>query len=143
VPYEYLEDGVTSDLTLRAWAPTVDELFAAAADAAVNVMVESLDSVRPRIARPVALEADALDLLLVRLLDEIFFLKDAEGLFVRATEVHVEGEAGAYRLRGLLRGEPIDRSRHALAGDVKAATVHGLRVERGANGWEATVTLDV
>jgi SHS2 domain-containing protein len=143
VPYEYLEDGVTSDLTLHAWAPSLDELFAAAADGAVNVMIESLDAIRPGLARPVSLEAAALDLLLVRFLDEIFFLKDAEGLFVRATDVHVEGAPGAFRLRGMLRGEPIDRSRHPLAGDVKAATVHGLRVEPCPSGWEATVTLDV
>ena len=43
-----------------------------------------------------------------------------------------------------LRGEPIDGTRHELAADVKAVTLHGLKVApaRGG-GWEAEVTLDV
>jgi SHS2 domain-containing protein len=47
------------------------------------------------------------------------------------------------RLRARLAGERIDGARHALASDVKAATVHGLRVAQTTEGWIATATLDV
>ncbi|HVN87537.1 MAG TPA: archease [Candidatus Binatia bacterium] len=143
MPYEYLEDGVTSDVTFHAWGATLDELFSAAADATTNVMIATLDTVRPRISKPVSVSADTLDLLLLRLLDELIFYKDAEGLILRATNVHVETVDHAHQARADLRGEPIDRNAHELSGDVKAVTLHGLRVEQHDAGWHAEVTLDV
>ncbi len=144
MPYEYLEDAVTSDVTFRACGGDLDELFTAAADATTNCMVESLDSVRPAVTLPLAVEAGALDLLLMRVLDELVFHKDAKGLLLRARDVRVAGEPGGYRVTAELRGEPIDGTRHELAADVKAVTLHGLKVApaRGG-GWEAEVTLDV
>jgi len=140
--YEYLDEGVTADVTLRAEAGDLEALFTAAADATANLMVENLDEVKPATARSVELEADALDLLLFRFLGEMIFYKDAESLLTRAARVKIEAKNGGYRLRAELRGEPLDPSRHRLAADVKAVTLHGLRVEHTA-GWSATVTLDV
>ena len=45
-----------------------------------------------------------------------------------------------------MRGEEIDRERHALRNDVKAVTMHmfGVKKARGKGGrWEATVVLDI
>jgi SHS2 domain-containing protein len=47
------------------------------------------------------------------------------------------------QLRAELTGERIDRRRHALASDVKAATAHGVRVAQTTEGWTAAATLDV
>jgi len=141
VPYEFLDDGVTSDVTFHAWGASLEELFAAAADATLNVMVRSVESVRPLETRSVSVEADALDLLLMRFLDELVYRKDVEELLLRATEVRVETERN--RVQAVLTGERIDPKRHELVADVKAVTLHDLRVERSATGWDAHVTLDV
>ena len=53
------------------------------------------------------------------------------------------GRDGAPRLRADLVGEPIDRARHTLRSNVKAATAHGLGIRETAGGYEATLTLDV
>ena len=143
MPFEYLEDSVTSDVTFRAWAASLDELFKTAADATTNVMVAALASVRPQVSVPVSLTAEALDLLLMRFLDELIFHKDADGLLLRAAAVTVDRDDDHHRARGELRGEPVDPTRHELIADVKAVTLHGLRVERTSTGWEAEVTLDV
>jgi SHS2 domain-containing protein len=144
MPYEYLEDAVTSDVTFRASGRDLDELFTAAADATTNCMVEELDSVRPAVTLPLSVEAAALDLLLMRFLDEIVFHKDAKGLMLRAGHVRVAEAPAGYRVTAELHGEPIDGTRHALAADVKAVTLHGLKVvPAGDGGWEAEVTLDV
>lgn len=143
MPYDYLEDGVTADVTFRASAGDLDALFTAAADATTNVMVEDLDSLRPLVVRPVEEEAEALDMLLFRFLGEILFFKDAEGLLTRARHVAVETTAQGFRLRADLCGERIDPARHELAADAKGVTLHGLRVEPDGGGWSATVTLDV
>ena len=141
MPYEFPDDGVTSDVTFHAWGRSLEELFTAAADATLNVMVRSLDSVQPLETRSVSVEADALDLLLMRFLDELVYRKDVEELLLRATEVRVETERN--RVQAVLTGERIDPKRHELVADVKAVTLHDLRVERSATGWDAHVTLDV
>lgn len=143
MPYEYLEEGVTADVSFRAVAADLDGLFATAADATTNVMVDDLDSVRPLLTRAVEVNAEALDLLLFRFLGEILFYKDAEALLTRARRVAVETTAGGYRLRAELCGERIDPARHRLAADAKGVTLHDLRVARDGAGWSATVTLDV
>jgi len=135
VPYEFVDDGVTSDVTFHAWAEGLDQLFVAAADATLNVMVRVLDSVRAVETRTASLEADALDLLLRRFLDELIYRKDVEELLLRATRVAVD--AAHPRLDAVLAGERIDPERHELLADVKAVTFHDLRVERTATGWDA------
>jgi SHS2 domain-containing protein len=143
MPYAFIEDSVTSDITFRASGVDLDELFTAAADATTHVMVEAPAEVRPVASRPVQVEADALDLLLLRFLGELIFYKDAEGLILRAVRVHVEPQSGGYLLSAELRGEPLDPARHLPGADPKAVTLHGLRVDRVPSGWEAQVTLDV
>ena len=143
MPYEYLEDSVTSDVTLRAWGRNLDELFTAAADATTNVMVGALESISPTVTKVASVNADALDLLLLRFLEELIFHKDAEGLILRASDVHVEAADQSYQVHARLRGEPIDSHKHELLADVKAVTVHALRVEHTDSGWQAQVTLDV
>ena len=141
MPYEFLDDGVTSDVTFHAWGRSLEELFSAAADATLNVMVRSVESVRPLETRSASVEADALDLLLMRFLDELVYRKDVEELLLRATEVDVDPARN--RVRAVLAGERIDPTRHELVADVKAVTLHDLRVERTETGWDAHVTLDV
>jgi len=143
MPYEFLEEGVTADVTFRASAGDLDALFVAAAEATLNVMIDDVEALRQTETRPVDVEAETLDMLLYRFLGEIIFYKDAEGLLLRPVGLHVTQTPTGRRLRGELRGEAIDRKRHRLAADLKAVTLHGLTVRAGDGGWSASVTLDV
>jgi len=142
-PYEYVADAVTSDVMFRARGRDLDALFTAAADATTNLMVRNLDAVAPRVSRAVAVHADALDLLLLRFLEELVYHKDAERLLLRARDVRVEHDADGYHVRATLAGEPIDAAKHELDADVKAVTLHGLVVRPLDGEWQAEVTLDV
>ena len=141
--YEYLDDGVTSDVTFEARAGTLVDLFREAADATTNVMVESLDSIRPSATHALVADAESLDLLLARFLDELIFAKDAHGRLLRATHVEVEKTERGFRVDASFAGEEIDAERHRLASDVKAVTLHGLAVTKDGGLWHARVTLDV
>lgn len=143
MPYEFVEDGVTSDVTFRAWGDSLDELFTCAAEATMNAMVSSLDSIRPRTTVAFAVTDEQLDLLLMRFLEELIFHKDAERLLLRPKTVRIESGDGEYRANGELHGEEIEAERHDLVADVKAVTLHRLRVEQTERGWEAEATLDV
>ena len=135
-------DSVTSDLSFVARGATLADAFRAAAEALLAATVDNPGDVAQALRRPVALEAPDLELLLMRFLSELVYLRDAEGLLLRAEALRVEAGPPA-RLEGEFAGEVIRPDRHRLSGDVKAVTAHGLRVERGARGWEAAVTLDV
>jgi SHS2 domain-containing protein len=139
--YEFV-DGATSDLAFVARGSTVEEAFSASARALLAATVEDSTSVRPRERRSLALEEPDLELLLLRFLNELVYLRDAEELLLLPDQLIVERN-GKARLRAELAGERIDRRRHALAAEVKAATAHALRVARCDEGWIASVTLDV
>ena len=64
MPYRFLEDIATADIAFEAWGETLEEMFTAAAEATMNVMIESLDSIVPREPREFHLENAALDMLL-------------------------------------------------------------------------------
>jgi SHS2 domain-containing protein len=140
--YAFVDD-VTSDVHFRAHAASLEELFGAAAEALLAVTIEDPQSVAARLCESICLEEPSLDLLLLRFLNELVYLRDARGLLLRASSLAIREADGVQRLEGVLEGEPLERGRHALASEVKAATPHGLRVSRGAAGWEAEVTLDV
>ena len=143
MPYTYIEEIAIADIAFRATGKTEEEVFAAAADATVNVMVEDLDTIRDRTRIPVQLENDALDLLLFDFLNEFVYLKDARGLLMRAGAIRVDRKDSRFTLNGELYGEELDPLRHPLRGDVKAVTLHRFELRRTDGGWEATVVLDV
>lgn len=135
-------EGATSDLAFTASGATLADVFHAAAEAMCAATVEQPAEVAPKVARTLTLRDDDVELLLLRFLNELIFLRDAEGLVLRPVRVACDADGG-YALTAELAGEPLDRARHALASEVKAATAHGLSVRETATGWRATVTLDI
>lgn len=143
LPYEFLDDAPTADVGFRAWGPTLDDCFRAAADATLASMLGNPGAVGSAVRRRVRVGHTDLDLALLRFLEELVYYKDAEALLLRATQVHVEEDVRGWRVEGVLEGERIDPARHHLTGDVKAVTVHRLKVEKTGAGWQSTVVLDV
>jgi SHS2 domain-containing protein len=140
--FEFTE-AVTSDLAFVARGASAEEVFGAAAEALLAATVEDPSAVAARVEHRLRLEEPDLELLLLAFLNELVFLRDARGWLLRAVELRIEAGATTARLEARLVGEPLDPARHRLAGEVKAATAHGLRVARVDGGWEAAVTLDV
>jgi SHS2 domain-containing protein len=135
-------EGATSDLAFEARGETLEALFAAAAEALLAATLANPEDVTAREREPVRLAEPDRELLLLRFLNELVFLRDARGLLLRAGALRITSN-GEASLEGELVGERIERGRHRLEADVKAATAHGLRVERAGAGWRASVTLDV
>lgn len=138
--FEFIEDIAIADVAFRARGATLEEVFAAAARATLRVMVEDLDTIARRAARPVELRGDSLEWLLFDFLQEFIFYKDAQGLLLLPDQLQIEP---AHRLRAVLRGERLDPERHALLVDVKAVTLHRFSLVQTAQGWVAEVVLDI
>jgi SHS2 domain-containing protein len=135
-------EGATSDLAFTASGRSLSEIFHACAEALLAATVERPEAVRPTISRTLDLTDGDVELLLLRFLNELIYLRDAEGLLLRPRRVTCRAD-GRLALHAELAGEPLDPARHEPACDVKAATAHGLSLAREGDAWRASVTLDV
>jgi SHS2 domain-containing protein len=140
--YRYLGDVATSDAAFEAWGTTPEELFRAAADATMNVMVGDLATLARAERRELRARAPELDLLLFELLQDLVYYKDAEVLLLKVEEVRIAEAGGELSLEATAWGDPIDPERHELLVDVKAVTLYRFAVRQTDRGWEATVVLD-
>jgi SHS2 domain-containing protein len=129
----------TADLGLRVRAPDLDSLFAEAAEALFSVLVEDISTVAESRTLEIDIAGDDREFLLFDWLKTLLYHFDAEHLLFRSFEVRVRPDG----LHATARGEPLDRSRHELAHEVKAITYHGLRVEQTPDGWLAEVIVDI
>jgi protein archease len=143
MPYRFLEELATADIAFIAEGNTLAETFVAAADATLNVMVETLDAIFPRETKEFALDNERLDLLLFDFLQELIYYKDAQKLMLRVGRVQIKEKEGKFFLRATVRGERLDPERHHPRVDVKAVTLHRFRLEKTDRGWEAFVILDI
>ena len=143
MPYHYLEEIGTADIAFEATGRDLPELFMAAADATMNVMIDNLDAIEPRETRHIELVNDKLDMLLFDFLQEFVYFKDAERLLLRVREVSIDEKDGKYFLKAKTAGELLHAARHHQRADVKAVTLHGFSVEKQDDGWKARVLLDI
>jgi SHS2 domain-containing protein len=140
--FEFVE-GATSDISFVARGDTREQALAAAAEALLAATVEAPEKVGSDEERQVVLEEEDPELLLLRFLNELVYLRDAEGVVLRARRVHWTQGPDGHRLEADLVGARWDRERHGSAAEVKAATAHGLALEEVDGRWEARATLDV
>jgi SHS2 domain-containing protein len=143
MPYEYLEDDAIADIAFRAWEPTLEGVFVAAADATMNVMVEELGAIQPMVEKEIKLENDSLEMLLFDLLQELIYHKDAERLLLRVPQVRIDTKDNRYLLQAKAAGEVLEPERHHPRVDVKAVTMHRFSLKKTDDVWEAFVILDI
>jgi len=143
MPYKFLEEIGTADIAFEATGDDLAQLFTAAADATMNVMIDNLAAIEPRETRHIELSNDEIDMLLFDFLQELIYFKDAERLLLRARNIRIEERDKRYFLTAKAMGERLDATRHHQRADVKAVTLHRFSVEREDGGWKATVLLDI
>jgi SHS2 domain-containing protein len=143
VPYRFRDDVALADVAFEAWGTTAEEVFIAAADATMNVMVEDLGTIERSLELTIELEHDQLDLLLFSFLNELIFLKDARRLLLRVQSLSVQINNSSFTLKASVYGEVLDPRKHPLIVDVKAVTLHRFSLKQTDAGWEAFVILDI
>jgi protein archease len=131
----------TADLGLRIIAADLPDLFQTAAMGLFDVIVANREQVRALETEHVSLSGDSTEELLVEWLNELIFLSETRHRLYNDFRVDMD-ESGC-RLTAAIGGEPIDRARHILDHEVKAATRHGLSLRKDPEGWVAEVILDI
>ncbi len=126
----------TADVAVEVWAEDEPGLLEEAARAVVALMTEGAEIAgeRPREVRVEAMDAEER---LVAWLNEVVFWATVDGYLVARAELSLDGES----VVGRAFGEADAAGK--LTTELKSATYHDLRVERGAGGVRARVVLDV
>jgi len=148
--YRYLNNIALADAAYEAVGDTVPEMFKAAGDALLSIMVSDVESVRPQTERSFELssdkqETDALEDLLYQFLEKLLYYKDADGLLLRPEDVQFDSSWKS--LSAIVRGQKIEDFKNeqegALGADAKAITHHRFEVSKADGGWKALVVVDV
>lgn len=129
----------TADVGFEAFGSTREEVFANAAGALMNLIVE-VESVAPGETVTVEIHGPDPENVLVNWLSELIYLHDAEGWLFRDFEIRRLRDDS---LRALARGEKFQQSKHRIKLLVKAITYHQLALEKSATGWRAQVYVDI
>jgi len=143
MPYKFLEEIGTADIAFEATGHDLPQLFVAAADATMNVMIDNLDAIEPRETRHIELSNDDIEMLLFDFLQELIYFKDAKRLLLRVRRAQIDQKDERYSLKAKVAGELLDAARHYQRADVKAVTLHGFSVKNEDSGWKARVLLDI
>lgn len=138
-PHHDLEEH-TADVRVRVVAPTLAELFAEAGRALGVLMTGEADcgvgAADGMDEQHVSIRARDRGALLVEWLNELIFLSETRGMIYSSFDIeHLTDEALDATVRGA--------SPRSLKTAVKAATWHGITVERLGDAWVARIVLDV
>ena len=129
----------TGDIAVDLAAPTAEGLFATAALAFAEA-VSDTKNVEPRMTRVIRASGDGFPDVLNRFITEFLVIFDEERLLLPFVAIHELDERGVVATAA---GEKYDASRHEGRTELKAVTYHGLKAEKTADGWRATVVFDV
>jgi SHS2 domain-containing protein len=146
--FVYRDDIAIADRAVELWGESPDDLFATAARSLAELMADP-DSLGEGVRREVMLQAESLELLLFEFLSELIFLKDRDRAIFPRAEVRVTAPGGpgvavcTWTLSATLHGDVVDPARTRRGLDVKAVTLHELRVERQELGWHGHFVLDL
>ena len=132
-------DITTADVAFEAWGKDLNELFANAALAMFEVMVNT-EKVEAKEVREIEVEGIDLESLLFNWLNELLFYYGSENLVFKKFEVEVDEKN--FRLRAKAYGEKFDREKHEPKTEVKSCTYHKLKIEKNEI-WKARVILDI
>jgi len=133
-------DITTSDVAFIAYGKDLNELFANAALAMFEVMINS-KQIEPKVERKVKVKGDDLLSLLFEWLNELLFYYGAENLAFSKFEVKVDEKN--FGLEATCYGEKINPEKHETKTEVKACTMHKMKIEKVNNIWQAQVILDI
>jgi SHS2 domain-containing protein len=149
--------GHTADARIRAWAPSLALLYEEAAAALAGLTAAVRPGTSATAWLDVEVTSDDLERLAYAWLNELIGLADVECAGIVASSVvglwSGRGGAGdaaeeaaisaSWHLVGRIGIHPFDELDVRALRQVKAATMHGLRVQSGPEGWLLEAVLDM
>jgi SHS2 domain-containing protein len=136
----------TADIGVEIFGRTKKQLFAHAAEALFDVLIEK-NGQKSKAARTTkerlkirALDGTDVGDLLINFLRELLYLTNGAGWVIKHCTIL---ECSNKRLVVQLLVEPLPNKAYAIKTEIKAVTYSGLSVSKNKAGWQARVIFDV
>lgn len=129
----------TADVGVLAFGNSLEEAFANTASGLFSVAA-NLSCIRKKMSLSFGAEGESLDSLLLNWLNELIYIQDVNGFLGKEVDIK---ELSDNKISGELWGETLDRERHLLGTEVKAATYHHLEIKTEDKSWRIKVIFDV
>jgi|YelNatPaOPRAMG01_1025707.scaffolds.fasta_scaffold19921_6 SHS2 domain-containing protein len=136
--FEFI-DITTADVAFLAYGKDLNELFANAALAMFEVMINT-KQVEKEKEEKVYVEGHDLESLMFNWLNELLYVSDSKNLAFSEFDVKIDEKN--FKLEAVCKGEKIDPQKHETRTVVKAATYHHMKIWK-EDVWKAQVILDI
>lgn len=133
-------DITTADVAFVAYGKDLNELFANAALAMFEVMINT-KQIKVSTTRKVEVKGNDLQSLMFNWLNELLVYVDAENLAFSEFDVRINEKD--FSLKAECLGEKIDTKKHETRTVVKSATYHLMEIKKADDKWKAQVILDI
>lgn len=133
-------DITTADVAFVAYGKNLNELFANAALAMFEVMINT-KQIKPAITKKIKVSGNDLQSLMFNWLNELLIYVDAENLAFSNFKVKVNEKK--LELQAECKGEKMNPKKHEVRTGVKSATYHQLEVKKEKNMWKTQLILDI
>lgn len=132
----------TADAGVEAWAPTLEDVYAVAAEGLFGAMgtPQTLTPAPEFEQRSAGMDAEDL---LVRLLSDLVSQFAVNGYYVRSAKCVSLTQDAEWSIVLRCEGGVVDRSRERGLTEVKAVTYHGVSVGPAADGFRAQYYVDL
>jgi SHS2 domain-containing protein len=133
----------TADIGMEIFGRTPKELFAYAAEAMLDVMIQdsgSNETSAESEMKTFSVEGRDREDLMANFLREVLYLFNGKGWVAGQCKIM---ECSTKRLVAQLIGEPFNKKKHSIKTEIKAVTYSGLSIEKVKPGWRARVIFDV
>lgn len=135
---KYRQLDISGDTGLEITGESIEDLFKNAA-AGLCELITDTSSVIVSDERKVTFSSDSTEDLLVKWLNELIFLFDAQGFIFKDCEIEIENN----RLSGSISGGIFNPESHERRLLIKAATYNGLSLLNEGGSWKAKVIFDI
>lgn len=129
----------SSDLGIKVFGRTPEELFANSAFALFDLMTD-IEKVQAQEKLPLEVEGADRDDLMVNWMRELLYLYQGSGYLLKEFQVR---EFKENYVRGEVRGEKYDPDRHEIQREIRAVAYHQSRMEKTGEQWTAQVIFEL
>ena len=131
----------TADIGVEISGRTKKELFANAASALFDVMIESETGEKSaKQLKKITVEGADVEDLIINFLRELLYLFNGETFITGSCEII---KFTNKELQALLTGESFNKKKHSIKTEIKAVTYSGAKIEKLKDGWKARIIFDV
>ncbi len=129
----------TADIGIEVWGKNFKELLEESVRGMVSIMYD-LQKINGNKSLNIEIEGFDKEDLLISLLNEIIYLRDARKFLVKDIEIK---DLSENRLSAILYGDIFDPQIHEILEDIKAATYHNIEIKKENGLIKSQIIFDV